>query len=51
MTSHFWSKLQPAQKRTVFYLSLAFLIPFLLVAAAFIIQGVHPFGERIILNS
>lgn len=50
MTSHFWSKLQPAQKRTVFYLSLAFLIPFLLVAVAFIVQGVHPFGERMILT-
>src|SRR5659263_66505 len=50
MTSHKWSQIQPAQKRTAFYLSLSFLIPYLIMTSAFIVQGVHPFGSHMILT-
>lgn len=43
-------KLEPAQKRTAYYLSLSFLIPFLILAVTFIVQGVHPFGTKMILT-
>lgn len=39
-----------AQKRTAFYLSLSFLIPFLILLSTFIVQGVHPFGSHMILT-
>jgi len=44
------SNIQPAQKKTAFFLSLSFLMPFLLLASAFIVQGVHPFGSHMILT-
>lgn len=50
MTTHTWSQIQPAQKKTAFYLSLSFLIPYLIMTSAFIVQGVHPFGSHMILT-
>ena len=50
MASYSWLKIQPAERKTAFYLSLSFLIPFLIIASAFIVQGVHPFGSHMILT-
>src|SRR5665647_3919611 len=50
MTSFSWTPIQPAQKRTAFYLSLSFLIPYLIMTSSFIVQGVHPFGSHMILT-
>jgi len=50
MTSFSWSRIQPSQKRTAFYLSLSFLIPYLIMTSTFIVQGVHPFGSHMILT-
>lgn len=45
-----WSRLGERKKRSVRYLGLAFLIPFLVMTTVFIVQQVHPFGSRMILT-
>ena len=50
MKSQNWSRIEPAQRRTAFYLSLSFLIPYLCMTTTFIVQGVHPFGSHMILT-
>jgi len=50
MASYSQSRIHPVQKRTAFYLSLSFLIPYLIMTSAFIVQGVHPFGSHMILT-
>ncbi len=45
-----WNRLSPERKRSTKFLGLSFLIPFLFILSAFIVQQVHPFGTKMILT-
>lgn len=45
-----WNRLKPATKKSASYLGLSFLIPFTLMLLTFIVQSIHPFGNRMILT-
>lgn len=45
-----WNRLNPERKKSAYYLGLSFFIPFIFMLSAFIVQGVHPFGTKMILT-